>query len=51
MRASERVAYAVSACKVDPDLPLAFRIARLVEGTIKSIFIDSGNVSSLNRKA
>lgn len=31
---------AIETGKFDPSLPLAFRIARLFDGTIESIFID-----------
>lgn len=41
LEVSRQSVNAIETGKFDPSLPLAFRIARLFDGTIESIFFDS----------
>jgi putative transcriptional regulator len=42
LRISRQSVNAIETGKYDPSLPLAFKLARLFETTIETIFIDSG---------
>jgi putative transcriptional regulator len=42
LEVSRQSVNAIETGKFDPSLPLAFRIARLFDSTIESIFLDSG---------
>jgi putative transcriptional regulator len=52
LEVSRQSVNAIETGKFDPSLPLAFRIARLFDGSIESIFLDadSGDAPPLNGK-
>ena len=46
LEVSRQSVNAIETGKFDPSLPLAFRIARLFDSTIESIFLDSATETS-----